>query len=95
MRETVTLADDASDPTSASSLGGQGIRFHRSSSQEVQDSIQAMGALRTLGSTATVVQGWDYKQNRAIVADVPGHSATEEQLLGHALRSEIPPEATA
>ena len=31
----------------------------------------------------------------AIVADVPGHSATEEQLLGHALRSEIPPEATA
>ena len=31
----------------------------------------------------------------AIVADVPGHSATEEQLLGHALRSESPPEATA
>ncbi len=64
------------DPTSASSLGGQGIRFHRSSSQEVQDSIQAMGALRTLGSTATVVQGWDYKQNRAIVADVPTHHAS-------------------
>ena len=31
----------------------------------------------------------------AIVADVPGHSATEELLLGHALRSEYPHEATA
>lgn len=31
----------------------------------------------------------------AIVADVPGHSATEELLLGHALRSESPYEATA
>lgn len=31
----------------------------------------------------------------AIVADVPGHSATEELLLGHALRSESPHEATA
>jgi ribose transport system ATP-binding protein len=31
----------------------------------------------------------------AIVADVPGHSATEELLLGHALRSESPSKATA
>ncbi|WP_332749116.1 sugar ABC transporter ATP-binding protein [Hydrogenophaga sp.] len=30
----------------------------------------------------------------AIVADVPAHGATEEQLLGHALRGESPSEAT-
>ncbi len=59
------------DPTSASSLGGAGIRFHRSASQEAQDSIQAMAALRRLGPTATVLQGWDYKAHAAITADVP------------------------
>jgi len=70
----VFFADSARQPqdqTSASSLGGQGIRFHRSSSQEEQDSIQAMAAIRSLGSTATVVQGWDYVANSAITADVP------------------------
>ena len=63
------------DITSASGLGGQGIRFHRSSSQEEQDTILAMGAVRKIGSTATVVQGWDYKSNSAIVADVPTNHA--------------------
>jgi type VI secretion system secreted protein VgrG len=70
----VFFADSAKQPqdqTSASSLGGQGIRFHRSSSQEVQDSILAMAAVRSLGPTATVVQGWDYVANSAITADVP------------------------
>jgi type VI secretion system secreted protein VgrG len=70
----VFFADSARQPqdqTSASSLGGQGIRFHRSSSQEEQDSIQAMAAVRSLGPTATVVQGWDYVANSAITADVP------------------------
>jgi uncharacterized protein involved in type VI secretion and phage assembly len=67
----VSSAKQSQDPTSASSLGGQGIRFHRSSSQEEQDSIQAMGAVRRLGTTATVVQGWDYVANSAITADVP------------------------
>ncbi len=67
----VSSAKQPQDPTSASSLGGQGIRFHRSSSQEVQDSIQAMGAIRRLGPTATVVQGWDYASNSAITAEVP------------------------
>ena len=58
------------DPTSQSSLGGRGIRFHGSSSQEAQDSIQALAALRELGPTATVVQGWDYKAHAAISAEV-------------------------
>ena len=64
-------ANQPQDQTSASSLGGQGIRFHRSSSQEEQDSIQAMAAIRRLGFTATVVQGWDYVANSAITAEVP------------------------
>ncbi|MEY4763524.1 MAG: hypothetical protein RI907_197 [Pseudomonadota bacterium] len=59
------------DPTSASSLGGAGIRFHRSSSQEAQDSVQAMAAMRRLGPTATVLQGWDYKAHAAITTEVP------------------------
>jgi type VI secretion system secreted protein VgrG len=74
----VFFADSARQPqdqTSASSLGagvtGSGIRFHRSSSQEAQDSIQALGAIRSLGATATVVQGWDYLANSAITAEVP------------------------
>jgi len=64
-------AHQPQDPTSVSSLGGQGIRFHRSSSQEAQDSIQAMAAIRQLGTTATAVQGWDYIANSAITAEVP------------------------
>ncbi|MDX9843136.1 MAG: type VI secretion system Vgr family protein [Aquabacterium sp.] len=59
------------DPTSQSSLCGRGIRFHGSSSQEAQDSIQALAALRELGPTATVVQGWDYKAHAVISAEVP------------------------
>jgi len=69
----VRSADQPQDPTSASSLGGQGIRFHRSSSQEQQDSIQTMGAVRGIGATATVVQGWDYAANSAITSDAPTH----------------------
>ena len=67
----VHSAQQPQDPTSASSLGGQGVRFHRSNSQEEQDSVQAMGAIRRLGPTATVVQGWDYVANSAITAEVP------------------------
>ncbi|MDO9006085.1 MAG: type VI secretion system Vgr family protein [Aquabacterium sp.] len=69
----VNSGQQPEDVTSQSSLGGQGIRFHRSSSQEEQDSIQAMGSVRRIGSTGMVVQGWDYKANAAIVADVPTH----------------------
>ncbi|MEN9453202.1 MAG: hypothetical protein RLZZ369_2261, partial [Pseudomonadota bacterium] len=67
--------NQSQDPTSGTLLGGKGIRFHRSSSQEEQDSIQALGAWRQLGqaggSMGTTVLGWDYEANRAIVADVP------------------------
>ncbi len=71
----VRSAAQPQDPTSASSLGagvtGSGIRFHRSSSQEAQDSIQALAAVRSLAPTATVLQGWDYKAHAAITTEVP------------------------
>ncbi|RZL02766.1 MAG: type VI secretion system tip protein VgrG [Rubrivivax sp.] len=66
-------AQQPQDQVSASSVGGQGIRFHRSSSQEAQDSIQAMAAIRRVGPSATVLQGWDYRANSAITADAPTH----------------------
>jgi|GEM_PF-110541 len=69
----VFFARSASQPQDLTSESGRGIRFHRSSSQEQTDAIQALGSVRQLGSTATVVQGWDYKANAAIVADVPTH----------------------
>lgn len=64
----VDSARQSEDPTSV----GSGIRFHRSSSsQEAQDSIQALGAWRELRPTGTVLQGWDHKAHAAITADVP------------------------
>ncbi|MGH6646112.1 type VI secretion system Vgr family protein [Aquabacterium sp.] len=66
-------ANQPQDQVSASSAGGQGIRFHRSSSQEAQDTIQAMGAIRRIGTAATVLQGWDYVANSAITSDAPTH----------------------
>ncbi|WP_052162442.1 type VI secretion system Vgr family protein [Aquabacterium sp. NJ1] len=67
----VSSAQQPQDAISASSLGGAGIRFHGSSSQEVQDSIQALGSVRQIGPTGTVLQGWDYKAHAAITAEVP------------------------
>lgn len=69
----VFFTDSASqpeDPTSAASLGGQGIRFHRGYSQEQQDAIQSFGAVRQMGPMATALQGWDYKANAATTTDV-------------------------
>lgn len=64
-------ADQPQDPTSASGLGGAGVRLHRSSSQEEQDTLQSLAEGRSLGPTATVVQGWDVHTNRAVTAEVP------------------------
>ena len=67
----VFFVSSASQPADATSAAHQGIRFHRASSQEQQDAIQALGAVRQLGSTATVVLGWDHKANAAITAEAP------------------------
>jgi uncharacterized protein involved in type VI secretion and phage assembly len=81
------------DPSSASDLGGRGIRYHRSSSQEVQDSIQALGAVRQLGPTSTVVVGWDSQAQQVIHAEVPTHhqwGGPEARSLQHWLSSYDP-----
>ena len=70
----VVFADSArwpENPTSASALGGQGIKFHRSAATEEQDAIQAFGGQRSLNPAATAVLQWDYQQKRAVSALVP------------------------
>lgn len=86
-------AGQPEDPSSASDLGGRGIRYHRSSSQEVQDSIQALGAVRQLGPTSTVVVGWDSDAQQVIHAEVPTHhqwGGPEARSLQHWLSSYDP-----
>jgi len=72
----VVFADSARWPenaSSASALGGAGIKFHRSAATEEQDSIQAFGGQRSLNPAATAVLQWDYLQKRAVSALVPTH----------------------
>lgn len=69
----VISADSARWPQDRTSAGSGGIRFHRASSQEKQDAIQAFGGLRQLMPTATAVLRWDYRQKRAVAAEVPTH----------------------
>jgi len=59
------------DATSASPLGGAGIRFHRASSQEAQDAIQAFGGERRLASAEVLTLAWDYKAKRVLAGGVP------------------------
>ena len=70
----VLFADSAAvpeDPTSASPVGGMGLRFHRASSQEQQDTLQAFGTQRRFGAARTTQQSWDYKSKRSVTAQVP------------------------
>ena len=66
---------DSSCPEDATSEAGGGIRFHRSSSVERSDAIQAFGGLRTLQSAATATLAWDYAAKRAVAATVPTNHA--------------------
>ncbi len=59
------------DASSASSLGGRGIRFHQNSPLEEQDAIQALGAERSMASAATSMLSWDYRGKRAVASSVP------------------------
>ena len=52
-----------------------GIRFHRASSQEKSDAIQAFGGQRVLQAATTTVLGWDYKAKRSVAASVPTNQA--------------------
>ena len=74
----VILADTtqaASCPPDASCKDGEGIRFHRASSQENTDAIQALGGVRRLQSSTSSTLVWDYKTHRAVQANVPTAAA--------------------
>jgi uncharacterized protein involved in type VI secretion and phage assembly len=61
----------ADDYSAAHANGGKGIRFHRESATEVQDTIQALGSERRLQPAITTVAGWDYKAKRVITTTLP------------------------
>jgi type VI secretion system VgrG family protein len=58
-------------PEDPSSAADGGIRFHRASSQEEADTIQAFGQEAQFLSASTTVLSWDYKAKRALAATVP------------------------
>jgi uncharacterized protein involved in type VI secretion and phage assembly len=59
------------DYSAAHANGGHGIRFHRESAVEVQDTIQALGSERRLQPATTTVAGWDYKAKRVVATSLP------------------------
>lgn len=71
LADTVDPASCPEDTCSASSLGGQGIRYHRSGIIEDQDTIQAIGGVRRLPIYQAVVAAWDYKAKRVVAASAP------------------------
>ncbi|MBA3597386.1 MAG: type VI secretion system tip protein VgrG [Methylibium sp.] len=67
----------ASCPADRSSEQGGGIRFHRASSQEHSDAVQAFGSARVLQAAEITVLSWDYWAKRVVAASVPTN-----QLIG-------------
>jgi type VI secretion system secreted protein VgrG len=56
------------DDSSAHTLGGQGIRFHRGQAVEAQDSLQALVSQRQLPSAVVTLLSTDYKTKQSISA---------------------------
>ncbi len=73
--DSVSAASCPEDATSASALGGRGIRFHRAGATEAQDTIQAFGAARRLPQATHTVLGWDPEARRAVTAEIPTAAA--------------------
>ena len=87
----------AEDSASQSSLGGRGIRFHRHSSQQDQDSVQSLQALQQLPGGSVTAAAWDPQTKRVIAASLgaraPGTAASVTPALerylwaGHGCRA--------
>ncbi len=75
LADTVSRAACPEDISSASALGGAGIRYHRDGIVEDQDTIQAFGGLRTLPSAVSSATAWDYAAKRVLAASVPTAAA--------------------
>lgn len=71
LADTVDAQSCPQDPSSESMLGGQGIRFHRSSPAEEQDTIQALVALRSMAPSTVSLLSWDHSGKRAVAASMP------------------------
>jgi type VI secretion system secreted protein VgrG len=63
------------DATSASALGGHGIRYHGARAGEAQDSIQGLSARERLGAAAVSTLSYDYKSKQIVAATVPTNLA--------------------
>jgi type VI secretion system secreted protein VgrG len=69
---TTSCPEDASSKQVNAMHGiRKGIRFHRASSQETNDAVQAFGSERQLQAATTTVLAWDYKAKRAVAASAP------------------------
>ena len=73
--DTTSTLSCPEDATSLSALGGTGVRFHRASSREEQDAVQAFGSQRRLQAATSTVLAWDYKGKKAVAASVPTAAA--------------------
>ncbi|WP_235864885.1 type VI secretion system Vgr family protein, partial [Pseudothauera lacus] len=69
--DSATLAED---DTSASALGGPGIRYHRADSQEEQDAVLALSCEQRAHPTRLSALSHDYRRKAAIAAQVPTDS---------------------
>ncbi|WP_343995984.1 type VI secretion system Vgr family protein, partial [Ideonella azotifigens] len=67
-----TSADSCpEDISSASALGGAGLRFHRDGVQEAQDTVQAFGGQRRQALAVASATSYDVASGRLIAAEVP------------------------
>lgn len=69
--DTVATGSCPEDPTSASDLGGPGVRFHASGAVQAQDAVQAFGGHRRLPVAACTAVGYDLVNQRVVAASVP------------------------
>lgn len=65
----------AEDESSRSSLGGLGVRFHRHSSQQDQDSVQTLNSLRQFPSAGVTAAAWDPETRRLVAASLHSRGA--------------------
>nr|WP_297351358.1 type VI secretion system Vgr family protein [uncultured Caldimonas sp.] len=67
----IFFADSPALPEDASSAAGGGIRYHRASSQEDSDAVQAFTQAHRLRPAVATLQAWDYAAKRSYTASVP------------------------
>ncbi|TWI04764.1 Rhs element Vgr protein [Luteimonas cucumeris] len=76
------FAQSGDGPQDASAQVDGSIRFHRSDATETRDTIQALGSIRHIGSSALTLLSADYKTVQVTAATLPiGDHADEAVLL--------------